>query len=100
MLNHKEVTGQIGRTSGKTQYVAGCGILADLNSMMAIVGMPTVEELMDEMLGNPNNYRTYVKAITFKGKNRTFKSKVKRKRVLHKDKELYEYSFTMPNILI
>ena len=90
----------MGRTTGKTQYVAGCGILSDLNGMMSIIGMPSVEELIDEMLGNPNKYRTYVKAITFKGKNRTFKSKVKRKRVLHKDEKLYEYNFSIPNILI
>ena len=76
----------------------GPSIMGSLNGMMAAIGMPSVEELMDEMLGNPDNYTTYVKAITFKGKNRTFKNKVKRKRVLHKSIELDSFKMSINSI--
>ena len=69
--------------------------LGSLNGMMAAIGMPTVEEIIDDTFNNPDNYTTYVKAITFKGKNRTFKNKVKRKRVLHKDIELDTFKITI-----
>ena len=62
-----------------------------LNGMLAALGMPSLERIIDETFSNPDNYVTYVVAITRKGKNRTFKKKVSRKRVLHKDKRLDEF---------
>lgn len=65
--------------------------LSGLDGMFAALGMPSLETMVNETICNPNNYVTYVKAITLKGKNRTFKKKVSRKRVLHKDTRLDEF---------
>lgn len=62
-----------------------------LNGMLAALGMPSLEKIIDETFSNPDNYVTYVVAITYKGKNRTFKKKVSKKRVLHKEKRLDEF---------
>lgn len=64
---------------------------SSLPALFAALGMPSLETMVNEMIDNPKNYRTYVKDITRKGKNRTFKNKVSRKRVLHKDYELDEF---------
>lgn len=116
MLNHNtEVTGpaigvdvsgfdsdnsgmtQMGRTPGKTKYIAGCGSLAaiTLNGALAALGMPSLESIVDGTINNPNNYSTYVDGVTFKGKDRTFKNKVSRKRILHKDRRLDEFKIAM-----
>ena len=60
-------------------------------AIFAALGMPSLETMVNELLDNPDNYTTYVKAITQKGKNRTFKNKVSRKRVLHRGYELNEF---------
>lgn len=105
MLNHNtEVTGPAigvdvsgyvplqGKPVMKNSVVgAGSYHAATFNSMLAALGMPSLERIIDDTFGNPDNYVTYVKAITSKGKNRTFKNKVSRKRILHKDRRLDEF---------
>lgn len=105
MLNHNtEVTGPAigvdvsgyvplqGKPVMKTSVVgAGSYHAATFNSMLAALGMPSLERIIDDTFGNPDNFTTYVKSITRKGKNRTFKNKVSRKRVLHKGQELNEF---------
>ena len=88
---------QMSRTPGKTRYVAGCGSLAaiTLNGALAALGMPSLESIVDDTINNQNNYSTYVDGVTFKGKNRTFKNKVSRKMVLHKDRRLDEFKIAM-----
>lgn len=115
MLNHKELTGptigvdvsgfdsdnsgmvQMSRTPDKTKYVAGCGSFAaiTLNGALAALGMPSLESIVEDTINNQNNYSTYVDGVTFKGKNRTFKNKVSRKMVLHKDRRLDEFKIAM-----
>lgn len=112
MLNHKDVCGPAigvdisgfeaeaseevkplqGKPINKMNSV-GSGSLygSTLNGMLAALGMPSLERIIDETFGNPDNYVTYVVAITRKGKNRTFKKKVSRKRVLHKERRLDEF---------
>jgi len=60
----------------------------NINGMLAMLGMPSLEQFVDDIMTNSNNYVVIIKKITHKGKNRTFKNKVSRKRVLHKDKQL------------
>ena len=66
--------------------------VSGLNGILAALGIPSIERIIDDTLNNPNNYIKVVKAITYKGKNRTFKNKVSRKRVLHKALEFDEMS--------
>lgn len=66
-------------------------MLDELNQLLKAIGMGSIGEIVDEILDDPDNYVTYVKSITRKGKNRTFKNKVSRKRVLHKGQELNEF---------
>lgn len=88
---------QMSRTPGKSKYIAGCGSLASvtLNGALAALGMPSLESIVEDTMSNPNNYSTYVVGVTFKGKNRTFKNRVSRKRVLHKDRRLDEFKISM-----
>ena len=91
-----EVTEEVKPLQGKSinkMNSVGSGSLygSTLNGMLAALGMPSLERIIDETFGNPDNYVTYVVAITRKGKNRTFKKKVSRKRVLHKDRRLDEF---------
>lgn len=71
------------------KFKASFGV--SLDGFLATLGMPSLERMIDETLNNPNNYSMVVRAITFKGKNRTFKNKVSRKRILHKSRELNEF---------
>ena len=56
----------------------------NINGMLAMLGMPSLEQFVDDIMTNPNNYVVIINKITHKGKNRTFKNKVSRKRILHK----------------
>ena len=76
-----------GKNINKNYGLTQSGIPA----IFAALGMPSLETMVNELLDNPDNYTTYVKSITRKGKNRTFKNKVSRKRVLHKGQELNEF---------
>ena len=67
-------------------------MLGNLNGMLAMLGLPSLEEFVDNVMGNPANYIIAVSKITHKGKNRTFKSKSSRKRVLHKQVQLNSFN--------
>lgn len=112
MLNHKEVVGPaIGvdissyvplesKPLNKMNSVGSDNsIKTTLDELLSTLGMPPIEQMIDETVNNPNNYCTVVRAITFKGKNRTFKNKVSRKRVLHKSRELDEFIKIMINTI-
>ena len=64
------------------------------DGILAMLGMPSLEQFVDDVITNPNNYVVILIKITHKGKNRTFKNKVSRKRVLHKKKEIDTFSST------
>ena len=66
----------------------------NINGMLAMLGMPSLEQFVDDIMTNPNNYVVILNKITHKGKNRTFKNKVSRKRILHKKIELDTFSST------
>ena len=67
-------------------------MLGNLNGMLAMLGLPSLEEFVDNVMGNPANYIIVVNKITNKGKNRTFKNKSSRKRVLHKQVQLNSFN--------
>lgn len=71
---------------------------ASLDCLFAALGMPSLEQMVVETVSNPDNYSTVVKAITFKGKNRTFKNKISRKRVLYKSRELDEFKIMINSL--
>lgn len=70
-------------------------MLDNFNQFLKAIGMGSIEEIVNEILDDPDNYTTYVNGITFKGKNRTFKRKTSRKIVLHKIKRLDEFKISM-----
>lgn len=70
-------------------------MLDNLNQLLKAIGMGSIDEIVDEILDDPDNYTTYVNGITFKGKNRTFKKKTSRKMVLHKIRRLDEFKISM-----
>ena len=70
-------------------------MLDNFNQLLKAIGMGSIEEMVNEILDDPDNYTTYVNGITFKGKNRTFKRKTSRKIVLHKIKRLDEFKISM-----
>ena len=78
------------------KFKASFGV--SLDGLLATLGMPSLEQMVIETVSNPDNYSTVVRAITFKGKNRTFKSKVSRKRVLHKSRELNEFKIMINSL--
>lgn len=70
-------------------------MLDNFNQLLKAIGMGSIEEMVNDILDDPDNYTTYIKAITHKGKNRTFKKKVSRKRVLHKIRRLDEFKISL-----
>lgn len=44
-----------------------------------------------DIINDDNNYETIVIGLTLKGKNKVFKNKTKRKRILYKEYRLSEY---------
>lgn len=70
-------------------------MLDNFNQLLKAIGMGSIEEMVNEILDDPDNYTTYVNGITFKGKNKTFKRKTSRKIVLHKIKRLDEFKISM-----
>ena len=70
-------------------------MLDNFNQLLKAIGMGSIEEIVNEILDDPDNYTTYVNGITFKGKNRTFKRKTSKKMVLHKIKRLDEFKISM-----
>ena len=67
-------------------------MLGNFNEMLAMLGLTSLEEFVDNIMDNPTNYIIVVNKITNKGKNRTFKSKSSRKRVLHKQVQLNSFN--------
>lgn len=63
-------------------------MLESLNDGMAAIGLPSLEEIVNDILDNPNNYSTRIVSLNYKGKNRTFKKRTLKKRVLYKKLEL------------
>lgn len=80
----------------KASFKASFGV--SLDGLLATLGMPSLEQMVVETISNPDNYSMVVRAITFKGKNRTFKNKVSRKRVLHKSRELNEFKIMINSL--
>lgn len=70
-------------------------MLDNFNQLLKAIGMGSIEEIVNEILDDPDNYTTYINGITFKGKNRTFKKKTSKKIVLHKIKRLDEFKISM-----
>lgn len=70
-------------------------MLDNFNQLLKAIGMGSIEEIVNDILDDPDNYTTYVNGITFKGKNRTFKKKTYRKIILHKIKRLDEFKICM-----
>ena len=44
-----------------------------------------------DIINDDNNYETIIIGLTLKGKNKVFKNKTKRKRILYKEYRLSEY---------
>ena len=67
-------------------------MLGNLNGMLGMLGLPSLEEFIDNVIDNPTNYTMVVYKITHKGKNRTFKNKSSRKRIMYKTRVLNTFS--------
>ncbi len=57
----------------------------------AITGFSLIENASN-IINDDRNYKRTIESITYKGKNRTFKRKTSRKRVLHKGWEFDTFS--------
>lgn len=57
----------------------------------AVTGFSLIESAT-AIINDDRNYRRTIESITYKGKNRTFKKKTSRKRVLHKGWEFDQFN--------
>ena len=67
-------------------------MLGNLNGMLGMLGLPFLEEFVDNVIDNPANYIVVVNKIIHKGKNRTFKNKSSRKRIMYKQIQLNSFN--------
>ena len=78
--------------------LVGSGSLRSLDmGFRAVTGQSLIESAVS-MINDDRNYRRTIEGITYKGKNRTFKRKTSRKRVLHKGWEFDHFGAMINNM--
>lgn len=71
--------------------LVGSGLRSLDMGFRAVTGQSLIESAMS-IINDDRNYRRTIESITYKGKNRTFKRKTSRKRVLHKSWEFDHFN--------
>lgn len=77
--------------------LSGSGLRSLDMGFRAITGQSLIESAVS-MINDDRNYRRTIEGITYKGKNRTFKRKTSRKRVLHKGWEFDHFGAMINNM--